>query len=87
MHVLSKRYTRSTLSTATSNLITCFLTNGRGHLQLCGFEGLFEYEDEDTWNENATWHYVSPYRRHREESRCTAEEVGYYLFMIWALST
>lgn len=44
------------------------LLDKQGHLRLCDFEeGLFEYEDEETWNGNVTWHYVSPYRRHREE--------------------
>ncbi|KAH8781370.1 kinase-like domain-containing protein [Diaporthe sp. PMI_573] len=44
------------------------LLDRQGHLRLCDFEeGLFEDEDEETWNGNVTWHYVSPNRRHREE--------------------
>lgn len=44
------------------------LLNAQGHVKLCDFvEGLFEDEDEDTWEGNVTWHYVSPNRRRREE--------------------
>lgn len=44
------------------------LLDRQGHLRLSDFEeGLFEYEDEETWNGNVTWHHLSPNRRHREE--------------------
>ena len=44
------------------------LLDTQGHGKLCDFdEGLFEDEDEDIWEGNVTWHYVSPNRRHREE--------------------
>lgn len=44
------------------------LLDAEGHLRLCDFEeGLFEDEDEESWEGNVTWHYVSPNRRNREE--------------------
>lgn len=44
------------------------LLDAEGHVKLCDFEeGLFEDEDEEIWEGNVTWHYVSPNRRRREE--------------------
>lgn len=44
------------------------LLDAEGRVKLCDFEeGLFEEEDEETWEGNITWHYVSPNRRRREE--------------------
>ncbi|KAH8747328.1 kinase-like domain-containing protein [Diaporthe sp. PMI_573] len=44
------------------------LLDAEGHVKLCDFEeGRFEDEDEETWEGNVTWHYVSPNRRRREE--------------------
>ena len=44
------------------------LLDAQGHVKLCDFdEGRFEDEDEEIWEGNITWHYVSPNRRRREE--------------------
>lgn len=44
------------------------LLDTEGHLRLCDFEeGRDEDDDEDLWEGNVTWHYVSPNRRQREE--------------------
>ncbi|KAL1856373.1 hypothetical protein Daus18300_010745 [Diaporthe australafricana] len=44
------------------------LLDAEGHVKLCDVEeGLFEDEDEEIWEGNVTWHYVSPNRRRREE--------------------
>lgn len=44
------------------------LLDAEGHVKMCDFdEGLFEDEDEEIWEGNVTWHYVSPNRRRREE--------------------
>lgn len=44
------------------------LLDAEGHLRLCDFEeGCYEDDDEDLWEGNVTWHYVSPNRRRREE--------------------
>lgn len=44
------------------------LLDTEGHVKLCDFEeGLFEDEDEEIWEANVTWHYVSPSRRRRED--------------------
>lgn len=44
------------------------LSDAEGHLKLCDFDkGRFEDEDEEIWEGNVTWHYVSPNRRRREE--------------------
>lgn len=44
------------------------LLDAQGHVKLCDFdEGRFEDEDEEIWEGNVTWHYVSPNRRLREE--------------------
>lgn len=44
------------------------LLDAEGHVKLCDFEeAIFEDEDEEIWEGNITWHYVSPNRRRREE--------------------
>lgn len=44
------------------------LLDTEGHVKLCDFDvGRFEDEDEEIWEGNVTWHYVSPHRRRREE--------------------
>lgn len=44
------------------------LLGSEGHMKICDFdEGLFEHQEEETWQGNITWHYVSPKRRRREE--------------------
>lgn len=47
------------------------LLDAEGHVKLCDFEeGLFEDEDEETWEGSVTWHYV-PFKRKRRK-----EELG-----------
>lgn len=70
------------------------LLDSEGHVKLCDFEeGLFEHEDEETWEGNVTEHYVSPNRRRKEEDLGqfpppTKEDDLYGLGLsIWALCT